>query len=314
MSSAGSGAAGHTQLPVRARAAVGGEIGRVTRRLELDFFVLYSSAATFGNPGQANYIAANRFLEVLADARRASGLPALCVSWGPIDGVGYLARNQEIRERVLARTGESAIPPQRALEALEEMLLDKASGGAIMPSSRGGVDRFLFSTRSPKFRPLLAQAGDTASNASDGDDLQRWLEELDDEGLASLFADILKKEVADILRLPADRLEVDNPLQDLGFDSLMGVELMTAVEARFGVSIPVVAVSEIGTIDRLARRVVKELRRKQDARHLDAGSALTDQVRAVAARHSREISPAEVDALAAELQPLAGERGEPLPG
>jgi NADPH:quinone reductase-like Zn-dependent oxidoreductase/acyl carrier protein len=284
---------------------------RLTRDRELDFFVLYSSAATFGNPGQANYIAANRFLEVLADARRANGLPGLCVSWGPIDEVGYLARNKEIKERVLARTGEPAIPPERALQALEQMLLDGESGGAVIPLSRG-AGRFLFSTRSPKFRPLLAHAGEAAPIASDGADLERWLAELDDEGLAALFTDMLKKEVADILRLPAEKLDASSPLQDLGLDSLMGVELMTAIEARFGVSIPVVAVSDIGTTERLARRVIKELRRGRDAPQHDADAVLREQVRSVAAQHSREISPDEIEAFAAELQRRNGERGQTL--
>src|SRR6185295_13474839 len=76
-------------------------LDRLTQGLPLDFFVFYSSATTtFGNAGQANYIAANRFLEVLAEARRARQLPALCVGWGPIADTGYLARNPAIRDQV----------------------------------------------------------------------------------------------------------------------------------------------------------------------------------------------------------------------
>ena len=61
---------------------------------ELDFFIMYSSATTlFGNEGQANYVAANLYLEALADCRRGLNLPALAVAWGAIGDVGHLARN-----------------------------------------------------------------------------------------------------------------------------------------------------------------------------------------------------------------------------
>ncbi|WZB74644.1 SDR family NAD(P)-dependent oxidoreductase [Achromobacter insuavis] len=71
----------------------------LTRHLPLDFCVYYSSATTlFGNPGQSNYVAANNWLEALAAQRRAEGLPATCVRWGAIDDVGFLARNQKIKD------------------------------------------------------------------------------------------------------------------------------------------------------------------------------------------------------------------------
>ncbi|SUW53308.1 polyketide synthase [Bordetella holmesii] len=78
----------------------------LTRDAALDFCVYYSSATTlFGNPGQSNYVAANMWLEALAMHRRASGLPATCVRWGAIDDVGFLARNEAIRDALQSRMG-----------------------------------------------------------------------------------------------------------------------------------------------------------------------------------------------------------------
>jgi hypothetical protein len=96
---------------------------------------------------------------------------------------------------------------------------------------------------------------------------------------------------------------VQRPLQDLGLDSLMGVELMTAVEARFGVNIPIMAMSDIGTIERLVKRIVSELRRGRAAHDEPPEDAVQAQVRRLAAQHAgEEIDEAQADAFAAGLQ------------
>jgi len=72
------------------------------------FLVLYSSATTtLGNPGQGSYVAANMYLESLAECRRRLGLPALTVGWGPIGDVGFLARNERVRDALVARNRRS---------------------------------------------------------------------------------------------------------------------------------------------------------------------------------------------------------------
>ncbi|MEE9446013.1 MAG: SDR family NAD(P)-dependent oxidoreductase, partial [Cocleimonas sp.] len=74
--------------------------------LKLELFVMYSSATTFvGNPGQANYVAANSLLEALVTYRKAHGLTAHYAAWGAISDVGYLARNEETKEALQSRLG-----------------------------------------------------------------------------------------------------------------------------------------------------------------------------------------------------------------
>jgi len=79
-----------------------------SKNLSLDLFVLYSSATSFvGNPGQANYVAANSYLESLISHRRSMDLPGCYVAWGAISDVGYLARHEETKEALQSRLGKA---------------------------------------------------------------------------------------------------------------------------------------------------------------------------------------------------------------
>jgi phthiocerol/phenolphthiocerol synthesis type-I polyketide synthase C len=274
----------------------------LTRADPLDFFVLYSSATTvFGNPGQAGYVAANRYLEVLASTRRAQGLPALCVGWGPIADAGYLASRPAVREALEGRIGGSALPAEHALTILERMLLSNASGFAVLKFDRGGPPRLLNSSPAPKFGPLLAGFAKADRLDNDREGLRRRLCALDDEALAAELRDLVKQEVGEVLRIAAEKIDARKPLQEIGLDSLMGVELMTAMEARFGVDIPVMALAELTTIDRLVERLAKELRSVDIADEHADGSDLDAQVRQTAARYARDIDPQQLAEFAAQL-------------
>jgi phthiocerol/phenolphthiocerol synthesis type-I polyketide synthase C len=286
-------------------------LDRITRGARLDFFVLFSSATTaLGNPGQANYVAANRFLEALADRRRAAGEPALCIAWGPVEDAGYLARNAQVRERLVARTGSPALRAADLLDTMERLLAAGAAENlAVMKAGRSGLGR-LSAPRARRFASLAPLAADAAAPAAETYDIARWLDELDDEGLAARLADLLKKEVAEILRIPAERLDAAQPLQELGMDSLMGVELMTAVESRFGISIPALAIAEVGSIEKLAARLAKELRRSRAGHAHAPADDLLAQASRLAAQYARDLSRDEAQAIAAaieELRPASGE-------
>jgi acyl transferase domain-containing protein/NADPH:quinone reductase-like Zn-dependent oxidoreductase/acyl carrier protein/short-subunit dehydrogenase len=277
---------------------------RLTRAQKLDFFVLYSSATTvFGSPGQANYVAANRFLEVLADARREEGRPALCVGWGPIEDAGYLARHREIKERLEDRLGAASFGAEQALDALEQMLLEDRSGLAVVRFDRAGLARFFASARSPKYQPLAVHAGEAAQAAGSSDELRRWVEQTDEAAVVPALTEMLKKEIADIVRMDPAKLDAAAPLQELGLDSLMGVELMTAVEARFGVNIPVIALAEVGTVERLVRRIIRELKRgTADAAPADTQGEAAEQIRLLAAQHARDVDPGTIEEFATEFK------------
>ena len=98
-------------------------LDRLTRADPVDLFLLFSSVTTaLGNPGQANYVAANAMLESVATRRAAAGLPALAVCWGAIGDVGMLARDAAASETLSRRTGAAGMNAADALDALPGLL------------------------------------------------------------------------------------------------------------------------------------------------------------------------------------------------
>lgn len=277
---------------------------QLTQDMDLDLFILFSSATTlFGNPGQGNYVAANAALEGLAERRRAAGQPATCVRWGAIEDVGFLARNASIREALQGRMGGSTIQSAAALAILEDLLLSGRSGLGVMEIDWRALSRFLPSASSPKFSELARNSGKSEADEGDADSLQRMLESLSDEELQQACIDMLKSEVAEILRMSPDKLDPTRSMYDMGLDSLMGVELVGALESRFGVRLPVLILSQNPTIAKLADYIIEQLRggerREEEA---SAEQEILAQVRHLSDQHGSEAAALNIEELAQELQ------------
>lgn len=276
----------------------------LTRGLPLDMFVLYSSATTlFGNPGQGNYIAANSALEALARMRRAAGLTATCVRWGAIDDVGFLARSPKLKQALVDRMGGAALPSAVALDVLEAMLLTDRADLGVLELDWRSMRRFLPSANASKFIDLARHAGHGDAEEDDSADLERMLRELPDEELLSAVADMLKSEIGEILRTAPDKIDSLRPIQEMGFDSLMGVELVVAVENRFGVRLPVLALNDGPTANKLAALIIKQLRSDEaTTAPVDRTDATRAQIEHIASQHAVTLpSPAEIERLANEL-------------
>ncbi|MGO3223862.1 MAG: SDR family NAD(P)-dependent oxidoreductase [Halomonas sp.] len=260
----------------------------LTRDAELDFFVLYSSATTlFGNPGQANYVAANHWLEAFAANRRAAGLPATCVRWGAIEDVGFLARNTRTRDALQERLGGSALRSDDALNVLEQMLLAPGPSLGVLELEWGALARFLPTAEAPRFNEIARTSDDDGSVDAD-DDIRALLADLSPEELHSAVTDLLRAELASILLIDEEKLDIHRSVYDMGFDSLMGVELMTAIENRLGVQVSVMVLSEASTLDKLASVLIQKMHQ-----HDDVEDAPQDAIASLAAQHGTEGFTAE---------------------
>lgn len=279
-----------------------------TADVALDFFVLYSSVTTmFGNPGQSAYVAANASVESLARRRRASGLPALCVRWGPIGDVGYLARQTNIREALQSRTGGHALPAERALDLLEELLLADRSDLAVADLHWRTLARYLPSAGEPKFSVMAALAGALDSGEDMGQDITRMLRDLPPEQLSGTFREMLKAEIGAILRIAPDKIDDHGSVYDLGLDSLMGVELALAIESRFGAKLPVMVLSDSPTVARLADQIIVHLTARPESPEAGELAALQAHLQATASQHAVDTDAQTIAQFATELQGVGTE-------
>lgn len=271
---------------------------QLTADLALDFFAMYSSITTYlGNPGQANYVAANMYLESLAALRRSQQLPATFAAWGPLDDTGYLAREQETKDALQARLGGQALTSAQALETLEQLLCSDKAGATLIDMDWNVVQRVMPAARSAKYTELrrLAKGAD---DGEQGDDIASLIAGLSPEAVHELVTDLLMAEVGEILRLPREKMAADKSVFDLGMDSLMGMELVLAIEERFGVRLPVMALTEGATISRIAEKIAGQLAGTADVAHTTSlASRAADTVR----KHGEALSEEQLSQMVGDV-------------
>ncbi|MEV5410840.1 beta-ketoacyl reductase, partial [Thermopolyspora sp. NPDC052614] len=215
----------------------------LTAHHDLARFILFSSAAgTLGASGQGEYAAANAFLDGLAAARHAAGLPAVSLAWGLwAERSGMTGHLGDADLARMARGGITAMPSTQALA-----LFDAALAGAepvLLPMAldphRG--------TDVPRLLRPAAAAGATRSRArraaSDGpadgpEALVRRLAALDRDGRAAFLLDLVRGHAAAVLgHAGAEAVEGDRPFKEIGFDSLASVELRNRLSAATGLKL-----------------------------------------------------------------------------
>jgi NAD(P)-dependent dehydrogenase (short-subunit alcohol dehydrogenase family)/acyl carrier protein len=225
----------------------------LTADLDLGAFVLFSSVTgTLGSPGQANYAAANVFLDVLARLRRERGLPALSLAWGLWgEASGMTAHLDGGDLGALGRAGLLPMPTDRALAKLDAALY--LGGEALVPALLNPEE----GTDLPILRELLPEPGDGGADADGGGEpplSERSLAGLAPAERARLLLAGVREQTALVLaREDAGGVPDDRPFRELGLDSLTGVELRNRLGAACGLRLPATAVFDHPTPRALAR-------------------------------------------------------------
>ncbi|MDN3059794.1 SDR family NAD(P)-dependent oxidoreductase [Streptomyces sp. SRF1] len=213
----------------------------LTRDLDLAEFVMFSSVAgVFGSPGQGNYAAANTFLDALAAHRRALGLPAVSLAWGPWEQAGGMTGTLSQADMVrMAREGMAALSMAGGMRLLDAgrtgedalfvpMRLETAalSNQADIPTLLRGVVRV---------RSKAAADGKAAAPES----ARVKLAGLSGAELDRALLDLVRGSAAMVLgHSGAQSIEPDRSFQNLGFDSLAGVEFRNRLNSATGLRLP----------------------------------------------------------------------------
>jgi KS-AT-KR-ACP domain-containing polyene macrolide polyketide synthase/pimaricinolide synthase PimS2/candicidin polyketide synthase FscD len=236
-------------------------LDELTRGLDLSAFVLFSSASgAVGNPGQANYAAANAVLDALADQRRAKGLGATSIAWGAWGGSGMAA---DTREEGARRTGVGAMDPALAVMALRQLVAEPTATAVVAQVSaaaslRGGTGS--------RLRALLRElpGGDVEAperTESAAPQLRTRLAGLTTAERREEVLRLVQDSAAEVLgHADTDLVRPDKAFRDLGFDSLSGVELRNQLTAASGLTLPSTLVFDHPTPSALAAYLLDEMR------------------------------------------------------
>jgi NAD(P)-dependent dehydrogenase (short-subunit alcohol dehydrogenase family)/acyl carrier protein len=263
------------------------------REEPLDHFVLFSSASSLlGTIGQANYAAANAFMDALAHERRARGLTATSINWGPWAEIGLAAKSKT--GDGAAQPGMLDIDPAAGLDVFGLLLARSPAQAAVLPLDDSGTRG---TPPDHRLSPLLARL--PADGAVDGaappleagasDLLKRLLLGGAVERREAVEGFLLDT-VAHVLRVGRAQLDPERPLTALGMDSIMAVELKGRIESALGVSTSIVDLLQDAAISQLAdqlsaalqpeEEITEELLLEIEALPIDEVRAQLDDVRA----------------------------------
>ncbi len=235
------------------------------------FLITYSSvAAVVGSAGQANYAAANAFLDALAGWRAAQGLPSLSIDWGPFADVGMAARLDAAQARSVEERGFRFLKPADGLCTLAELMAAPVSHAAARIVA--DVDWSRVAHHQSASAPLyaLVASAEAAGHAPAGLDIATLMA-LDRDERARQVNALIRSRIAEMLQFDsADDIAPDTPFVELGLDSLVGLELMNSLEAALGVPLPNSAVFDSPTLPLMTEFILDQLDRQASPRAEEA--------------------------------------------
>ncbi|AXK35636.1 SDR family NAD(P)-dependent oxidoreductase [Streptomyces armeniacus] len=230
----------------------------LTRDLDLSAFVLFSSATgTLGTPGQANYAAANTFLDALAHHRRAHNRPGVSLAWGLWEQASAMTGGMDEADQ--ARLSRGGIAPMTAAEGLA--LFDAALGAdrALVVPARLDLAALHAQTDIRPVPPILRnvvrvparRAGAGAGAA--GQALAQRLAGLPAEEQQAVLLDLVRQQIAAVLgHASADVIDPERAFKDFGFDSLTAVELRNRLGTACALRLPATVAFDYPTPTALA--------------------------------------------------------------
>jgi amino acid adenylation domain-containing protein len=226
---------------------------QLTQNQPLDFFVLFSSAASLlGSPGQANHSAANAFLDALAHYRAAMGLSGLSIHWGAVAQIGEAAeRGADIRAQ---QSGMGAIAPDQVIKALELIMSNTAVEVGVVP-----IDWSAWQDKVTQWPFLADWENVTSTMVTQNDQLLEKLKRITGNERENILITHLQNEIAQVLGMKTADVDAKQPLNLMGIDSLMAVELRNRIKTKLEVDVPITKFIEGDSIVSLSADISQQL-------------------------------------------------------
>ncbi|MER5861690.1 type I polyketide synthase, partial [Streptomyces sp900105245] len=277
---------------------------------ELDAFVVYSSiAGLIGNAGQANYAAANTYLDALAQHRSALGLPGVSLAWGLWNQTSTISG--ELNETDLRRLARIGLKPLATDEAMA--LFDSALAGTEPVLAVSGLDTAALRRSGDALPPLLrdlvpagrrrtaASAGGSGGQDA-GPSLAQRLGALPREEREQALTDLVRAQVAAVLgHTDTDAVDAERAFQELGFDSLTAVELRNQLNNATGLRLPSTLVFDHPSPAALAAHLHRQIKVETAS---PADSVVGELGRLRAAVQSAAADPSAYESVAGQLREL----------
>jgi polyketide synthase 12 len=276
-------------VALRAKVNAAWNLHELTRDLDLSAFVLFSSIAGLaGAAGQANYAAANSFLDGLAAHRQARGLPAVSLGWGLWDQASAMTGGLETVDFArLARDGIVAMSSHEALQLLDTALI--IDEPFVLPAHIDLVAlraKFDSGTLPPMFvdlinAPARRQVDDSLAAAKSKSALLQRLEGCPEDEQHAILLDLVRSHIATVLGSSTpEAIDPDRAFQELGFDSLTAVEMRNRLKAATGLALSPTLIFDYPNSAALAGYFQKELlgSRSEDTRQAAPGEAELQRV------------------------------------
>ncbi|ORV61713.1 polyketide synthase [Mycobacterium europaeum] len=251
---------------LRAKVDAAWNLHELTRDLDLSVFVMFSSmAGLVGSSGQANYAAANCFLDALAAHRRAHGLPAVSLGWGLWDQASAMTGGLDAADLArLGRDGILALSSDEAMELFDTALI--VDEPFLAPAR---IDLSALRAHAAAVPPMFAdlvntsarrQVDDSLAAAKSKSALAHRLHGLPEPEQHAVLLDLVRSHIATVLgNTTPEAIDPDKAFQDLGFDSLTAVEMRNRLKTATGLALSPTLIFDYPTPNGLAGYIRGEL-------------------------------------------------------